>query len=261
MPMNSTRLDHVPQYSPDGKRIAFASNRSGSHEIWLCDADGSNVVKLTSFGGPYVAGPAWSPDGRRIAFDARPNGTSEIYIISADGGKPERLRDIQSKNGLASWSRDGKWIYFDSDRTGKSQLWKVPAGGGDPVQVTKQGGGPYGVESPDGKIVYYMRTFASVNDAELWRVPAEGGEEVRIVATNCGQIFSVVEHGIYFFSGCVNPSVQCFNFTTREFETIAKVEGRPVYGFSVSPDSRWLLYSVREGEQLQSELMMVEKFR
>ena len=115
LPMNSTRLDEVPQYSPDGKRIAFVSNRSGSPEIWLCDADGSNAVKLTSFGGPNVENPAWSPDGRRIAFNARPGGTSGTYIVSADGGKPERLRGIQNREGDASWSRDGKWIYFDSE--------------------------------------------------------------------------------------------------------------------------------------------------
>jgi Tol biopolymer transport system component len=138
LPMNSTRLDHVPQYSPDGKRIAFASNRTGSHEIWLCDADGSNTAKLTSFGGPYVANPAWSPDGRRIAFIARPGASSEVYVISADGGKPERLPGTQSRDGLASWSRDGKWIYFGSNRSGKSQLWKVPVGGGDLVQIDRK---------------------------------------------------------------------------------------------------------------------------
>ncbi|MGD0579133.1 MAG: winged helix-turn-helix domain-containing protein, partial [Bryobacteraceae bacterium] len=108
LPMNSSRLDHVPQYSPDGKRIAFASTRSGSDEIWVCEADGSNAVKLTSFGGPYVANPAWSPDGRRIAFQARPGGVIESYIVSADGGKPERLGIIHSGNVFSSWSRDGK---------------------------------------------------------------------------------------------------------------------------------------------------------
>ena len=67
LPSNSTRLEHTPQYSPDGKRIAFASDRSGSHEIWVCGGDGSHPVKLTSFGGPYLSSPSWSPDGRETA--------------------------------------------------------------------------------------------------------------------------------------------------------------------------------------------------
>jgi len=259
MPMNSTRLDHIAQYSPDGKRIAFASNRSGSHEIWLCDADGSNVRKLTSFGGPYVAGPVWSPDGRRIAFDARPSGNSEIYTISADGGKPERLRGTQNGDGAASWSRDGKWIYISSDRTGKTQLWKVPAGGGDAVQITKQGGG-YAVESPDGRFVYYLRAVGDqANTAELWRVPVEGGEEIRIVESVCNANFAVAERGIYFFSRWENPPLRCFNFATRKVETVTQVEGTVAYGMSMSPDGRWLLYTVFGKEE--SELMMVEKFR
>ena len=260
LPMNSSRLDHVPQYSLDGTRIAFASNRSGSHEIWVCEADGSNAAKLTSFGGPYVSAPAWSPDGRRIAFDARPGGKSEIHIIKADGGKPERLRGTQNDSGTPSWSRDGKWIYFFSNRSGKNQLWKVPAGGGDPMQITKQGG-TYGVESPDGKFVYYLLAWEEGHNTELWRVPVEGGEEMRIVESVCPQFFSVVERGIYFFSGSENPSVRFFHFATGKVETVSKVEGSVAFGFSVSPDSRWLLYSAFESAVMQTDLMMVEKFR
>ena len=257
LPVKSSRLDYVPQYSPDGKRIVFASARSGSNEIWVCEADGSNAVKLTAFGGPYVADPAWSPDGRRIAFDARPGGISEIYIIGADGGKPERLRGTQSGDGVPSWSRDGKWIYFRSERSGKNQVWKVPADGGDAAQITKQGGG-YAVESRDGKFVYYLRSFAE-DTAELWRVPVEGGEETRIIESVCNQFFAMAERGIYFFSSWSNPSVLCFNFATRKVETVAKVEGEVAWGMSVSPNSQWLLYTVFGKEQ--SELMMVEKFR
>jgi Tol biopolymer transport system component len=257
LPMNSSRLDHVPQYSPDGKRIAFASTRSGSDEIWLCEADGSNAVKLTSFGGPYVADPAWSPDGRRIAFHAGPGGTSEIYIVSADGGKPERLRGVQ---GSPSWSRDGKWIYFGSDLSGKVQLWKIPSGGGTAVQITKQGGSG-GVESPDGKFVYYLRDWVEGGSAELRRVPVEGGVEIQIIESVCSQFFAVNEHGIYFFSGWENPSVKRFNFVTREVETVAKVEGNLAYGLSVSPDNRLLLYALYDNAREQSDLIMVEKLR
>jgi hypothetical protein len=71
----------------------------------------------------------------------------------------------------------------------------------------------------------------------------------------------VVNSGVYFFSGWENPSVQRYDFTTRNIETVGKVEGKLAWGLTVSPDSRHLLYSVYESEQGQSNLMMVEKFR
>jgi hypothetical protein len=139
-------------------------------------------------------------------------------------------------------------------------VWKVPAGGGDPVQITKQGGGGYGIESPDGRFVYYLRSLEEPT-AELWRVPVGGGEEIRIIESVCTQFFAVTERGIYFFSSWEKPSVQRFNFVTRKVETIAKIEGDIASGLSVSPDSRWLLYSAYEGEKGQTDLMMVEKYR
>lgn len=258
LPLNSTSLDGSPQYSPDGKRIVFASNRSGSTEIWVSNADGLNAVKLTSFGGPYVADPAWSPDGRRIAFCARPSGISEVYIVSADGGKPERLPGTHSEYGAASWSRDGKWIYTFSNRTGMDQVWKAPVGGGAAVQVTRNGGA-YAVESPDGKFLYYSRAWEAPEMTELWRMPVEGGEETRILASVCSHFFAVVERGIYFFSGRESPSIQFFHFATGRIETVAKVEGRTVFGLSVSPDGRWLLYA--KWGKVGFDLMLVEHFR
>ncbi|MGH7453593.1 MAG: adenylate/guanylate cyclase domain-containing protein, partial [bacterium] len=63
--ISSTQENHFPHYSPDGNKIAFASNRSGSLEIWVCDSDGQNPVQLTFFGSGVTAAPRWSPDGRR----------------------------------------------------------------------------------------------------------------------------------------------------------------------------------------------------
>ena len=136
----STREDASPAFSPDGHRIAFASNRSGRFEIYVCGGDGSNPVQLTSMKAPDTGTPAWSPDGKQIAFDSRLEGHSDIFVINAEGGSPHRLTTEPYDNELPSWSRDGHWIYFTSERPGGNQIWKVQAEGGAAVQVTKSGG-------------------------------------------------------------------------------------------------------------------------
>jgi Tol biopolymer transport system component len=76
--ISSPRVQNDEQFSPDAQRIAFASNRSGSWEIWVCNNDGSSPLQLTSFGGPQAGTPHWSPDGHWIAFDSRPEGRLEF---------------------------------------------------------------------------------------------------------------------------------------------------------------------------------------
>ena len=137
--ISSTQVDNSPQFSPDGKKVVFASTRTGSYEIWTCDSDGGNPQRLTFFGGPLTGTPRWSPDGRQIAFDSRPSGYSDIFLIGSAGGSP-RCLTLGTSNAddiVPSWSRDGRWIYFTSDRSGQSQIWKMPAGGGPANQVTK----------------------------------------------------------------------------------------------------------------------------
>ena len=76
-----------PVYSPDGRKIAFGSSRSGDFEIYVMNADGSDVVRLTQSSGLDVR-PAWSPDGKRIAFTSNRDGNYDIYIVNADGSDP-----------------------------------------------------------------------------------------------------------------------------------------------------------------------------
>ncbi|HEX6622898.1 MAG TPA: LpqB family beta-propeller domain-containing protein, partial [Pyrinomonadaceae bacterium] len=165
--MSSTRADSGPQYSPDGRKVVFSSSHTGPLEVWACEADGSNPVQVTSFGGPHVGSPRWSPDGRQIVFDSPAEGHRDIYVVGVDGGKPRRLTVEASADVRPSWSRDGRFVYFGSDRGGGWQVWKAPAEGGATIQLTK-GGGREAFDSPDGKFVYYTKADAP----GLWRVPA-----------------------------------------------------------------------------------------
>src|SRR6185312_1724089 len=136
----STLDEHTPDYSPNGKRLAFASTRSGSEEIWVSDADGSNPMQVTSMGGPQCANPRWSPDGRMILFNSRREGSADLYLLRPDTGELRRISNDPGEEVEPRWSRDGRTIYFGSNRTGRLEVWKMPATGGPATQITKQGG-------------------------------------------------------------------------------------------------------------------------
>jgi Tol biopolymer transport system component/predicted Ser/Thr protein kinase len=104
----STHNEDPSEYSPDGKKISFLSDRSGSWEVWVCDSDGSNAVQLTSLGGASIGSPArWSPDGSRLTFSANIEGHAEVYVIGASGGNLQRMTSSATSEN-PSWPRDGR---------------------------------------------------------------------------------------------------------------------------------------------------------
>ena len=261
--ISSTRNDSTPQFSPNGKRIAFVSDRSGNLEIWVSDSDGSNTVQLTSFGGPAVTTPRWSPDGGRIAFDSDAEGEYDIWVIRASGGKPQRMTTHPANDGNPSWSRDGRWLYFDSARSGDQQVWKMPANGGDAIQVTHDGGlAP--LESPDGKFLYYVKSLIST---ELWRIPAEGGPATKVLGGLSNYLnLAIVDGGVFFVPDrgvAASSSIRFLSFATNKIRPVANFD-EPLDlgasgGMSVSPDGGWILST--RFDQAGSDLMLVENFR
>jgi serine/threonine protein kinase len=166
----STRLDGMPHLSPDGRRVAFASNRLEVGGIWVSDLDGSNGVQLASMNAVATGYPRWSPDGRLITFHSNRGRQADIYVISATGGKPQNVTSHPALDVFPNFSRDGKWIYITSNRTGEQRVWKIPASGGDAVPVTNRVGF-MPVESPGrslallhGKCVHARAPVASTGE-------------------------------------------------------------------------------------------------
>jgi len=257
----STRGDSSAQFSPDGRRVAFESDRSGPNEIWLANPDGSNAVQLTSMvatnAGRWAGSPHWSPDGQLIAFDCLSEGYYDIYVISAAGGKPRRLTFHSANNNVPSFSPDGKWIYFGSDRTGEYRIWKVPVTGGEAVQVTANIGFA-AHESPDGVYVYYTQTFGA--PSALWRVPVSGGRPAKLLEGVIRWMFAVCDKGIYYVDQPEGESrLQFYNFATGRSTTVAGKLGDVEMGLTVSSDGRTILFS--HVTSSVNDLMLVENFR
>jgi Tol biopolymer transport system component/DNA-binding winged helix-turn-helix (wHTH) protein len=249
----STRQDYRPRYSPDGKRIAFNSDRSGASEIWVCDANGLNATQLTEIGNSSGS-PRWSYDGRQIAFDSVAGGSYQIFMVASYGGQARQLT-FDKTNIRPSWSHDGKWIYFDSSRTGRYEVWKMPAGGGTAIRLSRNGGANQ-VESEDGAEIYYD------SGSSLMQAAVDGSGERRLAEDI--DDFALASDGIYYHATPPDNNLLFFSFANRTSRQIANLsvgrkKGQDSLGLSVSPDGKWLLYT-QVDRPAGSDLMLVENF-
>ncbi len=118
-----------------GNKIAFSSNRDGNPEIYVMNADGSGLTRLTDNPASDWA-PAWSPDGERIAFQSERDGNPEIYVMNADGSGPTRLTDNPAEDWWPAWPPDGGRIAFHSDRDGNGEIYVINADGSGLINLT-----------------------------------------------------------------------------------------------------------------------------
>lgn len=256
----SATYNNGPQFSPNGKEVAFASQRSGDLEIWTCDVANCSEPQQLTFLKAVSGTPRWSPDGKRVAFDSRPHGHSQILVVNAEGGRPVALTDGRAEDKVPSWSSDGRFVYFSSNRSGASQIWKIPASGGQPSQVTPHGGFA-AFESSDGRFLYYAKDI----QPGIWRMPSGGGDEVRVLPEPSPEYWgdwAVSEKGIYYVhEASPRPTIEFFGFATRRVSRIAELDGLPPLwdpGFAVSPDGRRIVFSQVDTSAV--DIMLVENF-
>ena len=132
---NNSANDIQPALSPDGKKIAFVSDRDGSWEIYIMNSNGSNLRRLTN--DPNTnRNPDWSPDGKKIVFVAGGNKNKEIHIVNSNGSNLRRLTDNPAWDYEPVWSPDGTKIVFSSERDGNSEIYIMNADGSNQTNLT-----------------------------------------------------------------------------------------------------------------------------
>jgi dipeptidyl aminopeptidase/acylaminoacyl peptidase len=259
--LRSTRIDRQPDLSPDGKRVAFCSNRASEGlEVFVSQIDGSNPFQLTDGIGREQCSPRWSPDGRWIAFDSQTEtGDWDVLVVDAAGGPPRRLASTPHYESLPAWSQDGRFVYFSSDRTGRFEVWRVPVDGGEAERVT-DAGGVTSLESFDGRTLYYVKTRSSPQPlfARTLGVPGER----RVVEAILGRHFTVDETGVLYLAQGTQPaafSLRQLEIGTGKTREVANLNVLPTAGLSASRDGRIVLFAATNPPN--DDLFLIENFR
>jgi Tol biopolymer transport system component len=253
---SSTLAEHLPEYSPDGSKIVFASNRLGDLEVWRCDVDGTKLQKLTDLG--FALPGEWSPEGDRIAFAGSESGDEiwDIFVVDEYGGLPRNVTQDEFSDASPSWSLDGSWIYYHSFRDDDGvQIFKVPAEGGSPVQLTKNEGLVPRV-TDDDQLLYFR-------DGCIWTLPQDGGEETLVLDKGLGWIFdwypwrsNIIYYGRDEKGGLTIEMFNRVNGAVHLLHSLPEGAGTG-FGLAVSPDGQWILYTQSEAS---ADLMLVEGF-
>jgi TolB protein len=171
-----------PAWSGDGAKIAFSSSRTGDPAIWVADANGNNLHKLTAFHGGHDVAPTWNPKtNAQIAWVSGRTGLPQIYIMDAEGGNIQRMTD----GGYAispSWSPNGQLLAFSWNRKygpgapGGQDIYVMDIASMRWIQLTHDAGtNDFPSWSPDGRHIVFERGINGRND--LWTMLADGTEQ------------------------------------------------------------------------------------
>jgi imidazolonepropionase-like amidohydrolase/Tol biopolymer transport system component len=195
--------DIQPRYSPDGKQIAFTSDRAGGDNLWIMAADGTSPQQVTKEDFRLLNNPTWHPSGRYVAarkhFTTRRSlGTGEIWLYSVQGGEGVQLvkrpsEEFQKELGEPEFSKDGRYVYFTQNtspgnrfeyaqdvNTAVFSIQRYDMASGETESAIKgPGGAVRPTPSPDGRYLAYVRRLRTPEAFEtaLFLKDLQSGEE------------------------------------------------------------------------------------
>lgn len=178
---NHPAADQFAAWSPDGTKVAFSSGRDGpGTSIYVANADGTAVERLTFFVGQIDFDPAWSPDGTKIVFESnRDDSNRDVFVMNADGTNQTRLTSSPAFDGRASWSPDGTRIAFRSARDGNGEIYVMGSDGAGQTNLTNNTAEDnFPNWSPDGSRI----AFNSLRDgnSEVYVMNPDGTGQTRL---------------------------------------------------------------------------------
>lgn len=243
--ISTTREESRGAWSPDGRAIAFNSDRAGEMNIWIYDLETHAAHQLTTgAGGAYQA--SWSPDGERLAFFSSRAGNADLWAVDVDSKDLTALTTSPSIDINPAYSPDGKFIAYQSDRGGRREVWLMASDGSDQRALTSSG--------TEGHFLAWSKT----SDRVLFRSPTRvfdgvmsvsvaGGDPKPVVQTSAGYHLSLSPDDRFIVDVSQHKTLWAIPLDGEPYELFSFDDPEVRIDYPVlSPDGRWILFDRSE---------------
>ena len=258
--LESKASQYHPEYSPDGRWLAFGSDRDGSMQAWIASANGDHPRQLTHLTNHILGFPRWSPDSQWISFHARVPTNAEVYVIRVADGVLRQVTHGVPGIAAPSWSADGRYLYGLGPHNGTAFLFRISLTSGKREVLWE---GAIAREVPGRRLLLYDK----INENGIFARPlterGPGEPEQKLVDDFIDPGFGnfvPFPDGFYYAAtdGVGNPRAFSFySFDSKKTVDLAPAPQDLANGFAVSPDRGTLVYAAaksREADLISLEL-------